>query len=316
MLLSIPLLLEAACGGDSPMGPSDVGQALAPGATPPRPAATATPTAPAKPGVPALVLYDPRDRAALPPGVERQPTLAPEVEKRVLSVLSPSYKTKREECAGTQDVFYRVTASAPGAFTAPAAKEIAYIVQGESCEAPGAQPVEATHLLIFDGDKNVAQAGGKAPAGAGKPAGFAGVEIRARPDLDQDGVREILVTSSGAAGEEARVYSAKAGAVKLIKEFTGVYVDGCHGGSKPQVQAQVLHYTPGAAGAPPQFTTEAFTAECPASGDVKLADFKAVAAPAAASPAPASPASPAPALPESPAPAPASPESAQPSAQP
>ena len=57
-------------------------------------AAPVAPAAPAKgggavgAGAGTLVLYDPRDRAKLPPGVEREPKLAPEVEKLVLSALS------------------------------------------------------------------------------------------------------------------------------------------------------------------------------------------------------------------------------------
>src|SRR5262245_20998028 len=82
------LLTCFACGGENPMGPSQPG--FGGGAPAPAPAAPQAPKPGAAPGTP--VLYDARDRGALTAGVEREPKLAPETEKLVLSALSPAYK--------------------------------------------------------------------------------------------------------------------------------------------------------------------------------------------------------------------------------
>jgi hypothetical protein len=343
-LLAACWLIEVSCGGDNPTGPTDFSQP-APPPVPQRPVTVAPPVAAAAAKVaPALPLYDPRDRSFLPPGGVREPKLAPDVEKQVLSVLSASYKTKREECQGKDDVYYKVGYSIPGSFTAAAASETAYVVEAMFCEPPGTQPVASWNLLIFNGDKKVAQATGKSPGDATRPGGFYGMEIHARPDLDGDTIKELVITSveTGSDGfeEAVRVYSAKAGEVKLLKEFPKVYVNACKAAAKPDIRAQVLLYGLASLGVPPEFAAQTYTAPCPASGDPVLADFKLLPPPGTPTPAPSpalspaagaspvpsasgspaaspTPASPAPASPtETPSPAAASPVASPPSPSP
>jgi hypothetical protein len=309
----LALLLELACGGENPMSPSSVGggQGAAPAAAP-----KAAPAAAAKPPDNSQPLYDPRDRTTLPPGVEREPKLAPEIEKIVLAAVSPTYKTKREECQGAQDTYQRVVLSAPGSFTAAAKEQTAYVVESLFCEPPSAQQVQARHVVFLEGDKLLGQGGG-ALGGSGAATAFAGTLVRARPDVDGDGVRELLVTSSevveGAAEETASLYSARGGDVKLVKAFPGVYVDACHGGKPPRLEAKVLRFVAGAASKPPQFLIQAYKAPCPTSGEAKPTDFKPVQEPAK-SPAP-SPADKSVAPPASPSESPAaSPSPAEPAA--
>jgi hypothetical protein len=142
------LLACLGCGGENPMGPS---QTL-PGAHPAAPVAPAPAKGAGGAAAGAPVLYDARDPGKLPAGVERQPKLSPELEKLVLSALSPGYKARREDCQGAGDALFRVTASATGAFTAPGAKQAAFVVVSGPCEATGSGAIEASHLVV-EGEK-------------------------------------------------------------------------------------------------------------------------------------------------------------------
>lgn len=289
-LLPLALLLELSCGGENPMGPSNVGGGGGQAAAPAPQKVAASPSA--KPAEAGEFLYDGRDRSMLPPGVERDPKLAPELEQAVLGAISENAKSSRDACAGPQDSYAHVVLSAPSSLTAPKAEEVAYIVESLSCEPSATQPVLARYLLVFAGAKKVAQGGGP-----GAEA-FAGTTVRARPDVDGDGVRELLVMDSqvveGTVQETGRLVSAKGGEVKVVKEFPGAYVDACKGAAK-QARAEVIRVVPGSAAKPPQYLIQAFTATCPASGELKQADFKPVpspsppAAPAAAAGATAAP---------------------------
>lgn len=277
-------LICAGCGGGNPMEPSQASAPTSAGA------ARVAPTAPAKgsaAGGGSLVLYDPRERAKLPPGVEREPTLAPEVEKRVFSALASSHGTGRADSQTAQDVTFRVTASATGAFTAPATKQAAYVVASEAGDPAEPGATEATHLVIVEGDKVVLQVSGKT---RGESVPFYGTDIRAVVDLDQDGASELLVTAQVAtqAGVEevGRLYTLAGGALKRLSVFPGVYVDTCGTGPQGRAQAQVIHYLPGAKEGKSQYSTERYEAPCPASGAPKPSDFLPIKAPAAS---PASP---------------------------
>ena len=289
-------LLCFGCNSDNPMGPSGTS---APAAAPAAPAAPPKPGAGAKTATP--VLYDPRDRAKLPPGVEREPKLAPEVEKLVFSALSATYKARREDCQGAGDVFFRVTASATGAFTAPATHQVAYVAASQACDPAGGGAIEATHLVIVEGDKVVMQASGKRKVSPGESLPFYGTEIRAVLDVDLDGASELMVTATVAAPtglqEDGRLYTAAGGAIKRVRAFPAAYFDGCAAGPQGKVQAQVAHYVPGSKEGAAQFSSEAYEAACPASGAPKPTDFQPVKAPVAppASPAASPAASPSPA---------------------
>jgi hypothetical protein len=272
------------------MGPSQTSGPTSAGAAPVAPAAPAKGGGAAGTGAGTLVLYDARDRAKLPPGVEREPKLAPEVAKLVLSALSSTYKARREDCQGAEDVTFRVTASATGAFTAPATKQAAYIVASEACDAADPGAIEATHLVIVEGDKVVMQASGKTTVSPGESLPFYGTDIRAVVDLDQDGASELLVTSNVAAQlgveELGHLYTVAGAALKRVRAFPGVYVDGCAAGPQGKAQAQVIHYLPGAKEGASQYSADLYDAPCPASGAPKPSDFHPVKPPAAA---PASP---------------------------
>jgi len=289
------LLACFGCGGENPMGASQTGGLGAP------PAAPMAPAAPAKAGAGTgatagtPVLYDARDRGKLPAGVEREPKLAPEVEKLVLSSLSPGYKVRREDCQGAEDVLFHVTASATGAFTAPGAKQAVYVVASGPCDATFPEAIEASHLVVVDGDKVVLLASGKTKLAPGESPPFYGTEIRAVTDVDQDGASELLVTSRAAAGAEevGRLYALTGGAIKRLRAFTAVYRDGCAGGAQGKVQAQVIHYVPRAKEGTSQYSAELYEAACPASGAPKPTDFqpsKAAAAPVAPPPPSSAPA--------------------------
>jgi hypothetical protein len=269
VLLPITLLVPAC--GQNPAGPSEPRTAAAAG--PP-----SKPVLPASPAGGIRVLYDARDRGAPVAGVERDPKLAPEVETRVLSAVSPGFKTKREDCAAG-GVLLRINASASGSFTAAAARETAYVVTDEPCSPPDGPPAPAAHLVVFNGETLVVPAPGKGSPAESEPTAFVGTDLRAVVDLDQDGTSELLVTGSatrdGIPREAARLYSAKGAAIKLVKEFPGVYVDGCAGERSPgKVEAQVLRYAPAAKGSTPPITSETFEAACPESGGPKATDFK------------------------------------------
>lgn len=282
-------LVCVGCGGGNPMEPSQPGANSAP-AVPAAPAAPTKGGGAAGAGAGRPVLYDARDRTKLPPGVEREPTLAPEVEKLVLSALSSTYKARREDCQRVEDVILRVTASATGAFTAPGTKQAAYVVVGEACDAVDPGAIEATHLVIVEGDKVVMQASGKTKVSPGESLPFYGTDIRTVVDLDQDGVSELFVTSNVAAQlgveELGRLYTVAGGAMKQVRAFPGIYVDGCAAGPQGKAQAQVIHYLPGAKEGASQYSAELYEASCPASGAPKPSDFQPVKPPAAA---PASP---------------------------
>ena len=67
------------------------------------------------------------------------------------------------------------------------------------------------------------------------------------PDVDGDGVSELLVTTSVIGGgrweQDARLYSAKGGKIRLLNEAQGTYVDTCSSIDPPRgVTAQVLRY--------------------------------------------------------------------------
>lgn len=283
-------LVCVGCGGGNPMGPSETNAPTSARAGPVAPAAPAKGGGAAGAGAGSLVLYDARDRVKLPPGVEREPKLAPEVEKLVLSALSSTYKARREDCQGAEDVTFRVTASATGAFTAPATKQAAYVVASEACDAADPDEIEATHLVIVEGDKAVMQASGKTRASPGESLPFYGTDIRAVVDLDQDGASELFVTSNVAAEpgveELGRLYTVAGGALKRVRAFPAVYVDGCGAGPQGKAQAQVIHYLPGAKEGASQYSAEQYEAPCPAAGAPKPSDFQPVKAPAAS---PASP---------------------------
>lgn len=240
------------------------------------------------------VLYDARDRAKLPPGVEREPKLTPEIEKLVLSALSADYKSKREDCQGSEDVLFRVKDSATGAFTAPATKQTAYLVASGPCAAAGGDVIETTHLVVVDAAKVLAQATGKVKLTPGEPPPpFYGTDIRAVVDVDGDGMGEIFVSAESkvpAGVEEAlRVFSAAGGAVKRVWSFAGVYKDGCGTGPTAKVQAEVVHYIPAAKDPTTRYPIEYFEAACPASGAPKVTDFQPLK-PAAPAVVPGSPA--------------------------
>jgi hypothetical protein len=279
--------------GENPMSPTDTRQ--------PPPAAPEAPRGGKSPASASSeqVLYDARDRTALPLEVQRAPKLPPDREALVLSTIAPSYKTAREQCTGASDVLLKITASANGAFTAPSLRQTAYVVASEHCEPQGREAAAATYLLVVEGEKVVAPAAGKGPSDGDAPA-FVGVEIRGVADVDQDGVQDLLVTSSGPGRgttvESARLYTAKGGAIKLLKEFPSMYVDGCRDGAKGKLEAHVLRYSPSTKGTVPQILNETYEAACPATGAPRAADFKPVAPPKP-SPGPsasASPASPSP----------------------
>lgn len=285
-VILIGWLVCIGCGGGNPMEPSRPGGPNSDLVAPEAPASRTKAGGAAGAGAGTLVLYDARDRAKLPPGVEREPRLAPEVEKLVLSALSSTYKARREDCQGAEDATFRVTASAIGAFTAHATKQAAYIVVGEACDAADPGAIEATHLVIVEGDKVVMQASGKTKVSPGESLPFYGTDIRAVVDLDQDGASELLVTSNVAAQlgveEIGHLYTVVGGAMKRVKAFPGVYVDGCAAGPQGRVQAQAIHYLPGAKEGASQYSAELYEAPCPASGAPKPSDFQLVKPPSAA----------------------------------
>lgn len=279
------------CGSDSPLGPSQTdGQHSGP-------AAAGAPEKPAKErgdaaaGPAAPVLYDARDRTKAPPGVEREPKVAPEVEQLVLDVVSQTHKAKREDCQGAAEMTLRVRASATGSFTAPATRQVAYVLASAACGAPDA--IETAHLVVVEGDKLVMHASGARNAAPDASPSFFGTDVRAVVDLDQDGVSELLVTSSDASEkgveESARLYSVAGGQLKALGQFPGVYVDGCAAGPQGQAQAQVIHYRAGPKDGASRFSTEAYQAPCPASGPPAPSDFQPVKPAAPASSPTASP---------------------------
>jgi hypothetical protein len=283
-------LVCVGCGSDSPLGPSQAdvarsGPAGAGGEKAPKDRGDAA-AASAAP-----VLYDARDRAKLPPGVERQPKLAPEIEKLLDATLAPTGEDSGDDCQGEQEPTLRVLASAAGSFTAPVAKQTAYIVARAACGADDAEAIRATHLVVVEGGKAVVQTPGQEGA-SGEPLAFQGIEIRAVADVDQDGVNELLVTSSDGPQESARLYAVKGGELKTLKEFRAVYVNGCGEGSQGQARAQVIHYVVGAKDSAARFSTEQYRAPCPASGAPAPSDFQPVKSPAAPTASPSASAEP------------------------
>ena len=264
--LLVGWLVCVGCGSESPLGPSQAdGPRSAPAAGAPERAGKERGDAPTGPAPP--VLYDARERTKVPLGVEREPKLSPELEQLVYGVISPNRKARREDCQGPDDVIVRATASATGAFTAPATKQVAYVVVAETCGAADAD--ETAHLVVVEGEKVVLHG-----SGTGEAPSFSGTDIRAVVDLDQDGASELLVTSESGAEEFARLYAAVGGQLKAVGEFPGVYVDGCAAGPNGQARAQVVHYRAGAKNGAGRFSTEAYQAPCPASGAPSLADFQ------------------------------------------
>jgi hypothetical protein len=264
-------LVCVGCGSDSPLGPSqaDVPRSGQTGAG----AAERAPKERGDAGAGStLVLYDARDRGKLPPGVERQPELAPEVAKLLDGIVSPADEESVGDCQGEEEPTLRVLSSAAGSFTVPAARQAAYIVARTGC---GVSDAEATHLVVVEGGRVVLHAS-DGPEATGEPARFHGSGIRAVVDVDQDGMSELLVTWSNGSRESARLYGLKGGGLKAMGEFRDVYVNGCGAGSQQQVRAQVIHYVAGEKDAAACFSTELFQAPCPTSGTPAPAEFKPV----------------------------------------
>jgi hypothetical protein len=288
LVLLLGGLVCASCGNESPLGPSQTdaprsGQA---GAGSPERAGKERGEAATAPAAP--VLYDARDRARLPPGVEREPKLPPETEKLIQAALSES-EGRREDCPDAEARSVRATASAPGSFTAPATRQVAFILASAACAAGDGEVPEAMHLVVVEGDKLVLHASGTKPLAGASSSSF-GTDIRAVADVDHDGVNELLVTASDAseAGltETARLYSLLDGGLTVLSEFPGVYVNGCAAGPHGQVRAQVIHHRAGAKDAASPYTTEQYQAACPASGEPAPADFQPVKPPPSPTPAP------------------------------
>jgi hypothetical protein len=288
LVLLLGGLVCASCGNESPLGPSQTdaprsGQA---GAGSPERAGKERGETATGPAVP--VLYDARERTRLPPGVEREPKLSPDTEKLIRAALSES-QGRREDCPDPEALIVRATASAPGSFTAPATRQVAFILASAACGPGDAEAPEASQLVVVEGDKVVLHAAGT-KALAGEPSPFFGTEIRAVADVDHDGVNELLVTASDAseAGrtETARLYSLMDGELTVLSEFPEVYVNGCVAGPHGQVRAQVIHHRAGAKDAASRYTTEPYQAACPASGEPAAADFQPVKPPASPTPAP------------------------------
>jgi hypothetical protein len=245
----------------------------------------------------------------------REPPVPAEREAMVLSALAPTYKARREDCQG-EDVLYHILAAVTGSFTAPSAKEAAYLVASGACDASFPDRIDATHFVIVQHTGVVAKASGKANAKPGDPQPFYGTDIRGVADVDRDGITEILVTSTADGAESARLYSFAGAAPKRLRAFPDVYRDGCASGQQGKVQAQVLHYVPGAKDPAAQYTSELFEAPCSPAGAPKAADFQPVRPEAPPSGASATPA-PATAGSAGPTPAPSNAqEGASPSASP
>jgi hypothetical protein len=232
------------------------------------------------------VLWDARRQDAYPAGVTAYPKLPPAELKAVLSRVATRFATERKQCADDLALF-EVSAVARGAFTAKGARETAYIVRGWPCDPELDRMPEGPHLVILDGKRTTAHAQG--PSMLEEPRAeddFFGTDIRALPDLDGDGVLEILATGSafgqGVLQQTAWLYSAKGGHVRTLQEFQEVYLDDCNTLREDrQAQAKALRVGKGGA-----ISADDWVAPCREdNADPKPEDFRR-AEPPAAEPAP------------------------------
>jgi hypothetical protein len=160
-----------------------------------------------------------------------------------------------EECA---DEKFRpgVVSSARGAFTAPHARQVVYLINEGWCNVPESP----SRLAVFQGGKMVVNAEN------------VGIFLDKLTDLDGDGVQELVVSwysaRFGAGMTGTSLVRVSGDEVDVIKDFGQSRTSICEMALEEKgVEAKVLYYVPGPAGTMPvEFHDEDYAAPCPGHG--------------------------------------------------
>ncbi len=222
-------------------------------------------------GVSALdkkVLYDFRDTAS-----HLLPKLDKAAERHVLTAVSPDYYDSLLECGNDYGApVLRIASAVTGSFTAPSAKETAYLVGVTKCgETVAEMGADINRLLVFSGNQMVASAETRSDT------------ILKAFDLNGDGVNELLLAGGWAHGGEittnATLVRFDKKALVTIENFGAVYHDVCGlfsprsserrkamtaNGIPPVAEAVVISYLPQSNRQTPHLFAERYRAPCPA----------------------------------------------------
>lgn len=236
-------------------------------------------------GVSALdkkVLYDFRDTSS--PGV---PKLDKATEHRVFTAVSPhgNIYDNLVECGNDEEgVLLNLTSVATGSFTAPGAKESAFLVHVTKCgETMAEMGADVSRLLVFRGEQLVASAESRCDT------------ILKTYDLNGDGISELLLDGGWAHGGEATSNAVLVRfdkkALITIENFGTVYHDVCGliadvpgehrqelaaKGIDPVAEAVVISYLPRPGQQMPNFVAERYRASCPANFGDRPANWQRV----------------------------------------
>ena len=217
------------------------------------------------------VLYDFRSESR-----DKSPNLTPAAERKILSAVFNSYLERSEDCQRVEETSVpddylavarragqfvpSVVAMAAGSFTIAGERQSAYIISVGECNAAHSDNYGSKRLVVFSGQKLVADA----------DADFKS-SILHTPDLDQDGVNELLLSGGdihqGIAVELASLVEFQDGQLRVIKDFGKTSEDSCAALSENKITASVISYAPAEAmGSMPEFHVDNYRARCLPSG--------------------------------------------------
>lgn len=225
-------------------------------------------------GVSALekkLLYDFRHAASSLPRLDRA------TERRVLTAVSPEYYDNLLECPSGkyygEGVVLRIAAAVTGSFTAPGAKETAYLVDVAKCGQTMAELTSGDNrLVVFSGNHVVASVATRDD------------DILKAYDLNRDGTDELLLAGGSANSGEVTTTAALVRfdkkALVTIENYGTVYHDVCgllfppteerrrdltSKGVEPVAEAVAISYLPAPGRQMPGFVAERYRAPCPLS---------------------------------------------------
>lgn len=211
------------------------------------------------------VLYDFRlERADQPPRISAA------TQRDVLSKVFPRYLTDPNRCRQNFDagdeflagarragqIVPQIAEMTTGSFTAAGQTETAYVIFVNECNASHADAFGSKRVAIFSGPKLVADV----------DVDFRG-SVALKTDLDNDGINELLMTSSdmaqGTLTQMAALLSFQNGRMGVIQDFGTVVEDNCATAMRGStVKAAVLSLTNAAPGQMPKIRVDNYIAGC------------------------------------------------------
>ena len=190
--------------------------------------------------------------------LDQEPKLSSQQTRKLLkAALGSKWQKGNQEVGGYSDK-PRISQAISGSFTAPRAREIAYLIEGS-----GAIPVRVnsdagndSRLVIFSGNRIVFN----------KPLYSVGA-LRIS-DLNGDGVDELLVFSEGhgaggASTTGAQLVQVKGRRLRVIKDFGAIEDNHCPGNASKNFTSSIIRYSPAKAKRFPRFRVDYYSCSCP-----------------------------------------------------